>query len=53
MAPLVQDYEGFTVKPEAFVSEGDLVVSVGWYEGRFKATDKVCPGPVCHVWTGT
>lgn len=49
--PLVQDYDGFTVKPEAFVEEGDTVVSVGWYEGRFKATGKVARARFAHVWT--
>jgi uncharacterized protein len=49
--PLVQDYEGFTVKPELFVAEGDVVVSVGWYEGRFKATGKVARARFAHVWT--
>ena len=49
--PLVQEYEGFTVKPEAFVGEGDMVVSVGWYEGLFKATGKVARARFAHVWT--
>jgi uncharacterized protein len=49
--PLVQDYEGFTVKPEAFVGEGDSVVAVGWYEGRYKATGKVARARFAHVWT--
>jgi uncharacterized protein len=49
--PLVQDYEGFTVKPEAFVGEGDSVVGVGWYEGRYKATGKVARARFAHVWT--
>jgi ketosteroid isomerase-like protein len=49
--PLVQDYEGFTVKPEAFVGDGDTVVTVGWYEGRVKATGKVARARFAHVWT--
>lgn len=49
--PLVQDYEGFTVKPESFVAEGDMVISVGWYEGRYKATGKVARARFAHVWT--
>ena len=49
--PLVQDYEGFTVKPETFVAEGDTVITVGWYEGLFKATGKVARARFAHVWT--
>lgn len=49
--PLVEEYEGFTVKPEAFVGEGDTVVSVGWYEGHYKATGKVARARFAHVWT--
>jgi ketosteroid isomerase-like protein len=49
--PLVQDYEGFTVKPEEFVGEADSVVCVGWYEGRYKATGKVARARFAHVWT--
>ena len=49
--PLVEEYEGFTVKPETFVGEGDAVISVGWYEGRYKATGKVARARFAHVWT--
>jgi ketosteroid isomerase-like protein len=48
--PLVQDYEGFTVKPESFIGEGDTVISVGWYEGTYKATGKVARARFAHVW---
>jgi ketosteroid isomerase-like protein len=48
--PLVQDYEGFTVKPESVVGEGDMVISVGDYEGRYKATGKVARARFAHVW---
>ena len=42
--PLAEQYEGFTVKPETFVGEGDMVVSVGTYEGIYRATGR-SPGP--------
>ena len=48
--PVVQDYDGFTVKPESFVAEGDTVISVGWYEGTYKATGKVARARFAHVW---
>jgi ketosteroid isomerase-like protein len=49
--PVVEDYEGFTVKPELFVGDGDTVITVGWYEGRYKATGKVARARFAHVWT--
>ena len=49
--PLVEDDEGFTVKPESFVGDGDTVISVGWYEGLCKATGKVARARFAHVWT--
>ena len=49
--PLVEDYDGFTVKAESFVGEGDTVVSVGWYEGRYKQTGKVARARFADVWT--
>ncbi len=48
--PLVEQYDGFTVKPEAFVGEGDTVVTVGWYEGTFRATGKTARARFAHVW---
>ena len=49
--PLVQDYDGFTAKPETFVAEGDTVITVGWYEAVYKATGKVARARFAHVWT--
>ncbi|MET0147140.1 MAG: nuclear transport factor 2 family protein [Ilumatobacteraceae bacterium] len=49
--PLGEGYEGFTVKPESIIGEGDTVVSVGWYEGRYRATGKVARARFAHVWT--
>ena len=48
--PLAEQYEGFTVKPETFVGEGDMVVSVGTYEGIYRATGKVARARFAHVW---
>jgi ketosteroid isomerase-like protein len=31
--------------------EGDTVISVGSYEGRYKATGKVARARFAHVWT--
>jgi ketosteroid isomerase-like protein len=31
--PLVTDWDGFAVKPEGFVGEGDRVISYGTYSG--------------------
>jgi uncharacterized protein len=39
------------VTPETFVGEGDTVISVGWYEGRYKSTGKVARARFAHVWT--
>jgi ketosteroid isomerase-like protein len=48
--PLVTEWEGFAVKPEALVGEGDSVVSYGTYSGACKATGKSMSARFAHVW---
>ena len=45
------EWDAFTVIPHDFVSEGDVVVSLGDYSGTFKATGRSFTAPFAHVWT--
>jgi ketosteroid isomerase-like protein len=44
------DWDGFTVKPEQLVEEGDTVISIGTYSGTFRATGKPMEARFAHVW---
>lgn len=49
--PLGAEWQSFSAAPEEFVAQGDTVVSLGSYEGVFKATGKRFASPFAHVWT--
>jgi uncharacterized protein len=42
------DWEGFTASPEIFMSDGDNVVTVGWYSGIYAATQKPFTARFAH-----
>lgn len=44
------EWEGFAAVPRELVSEGETVVAIGEYSGRFKATGKKMKVPYVHVW---
>jgi len=48
---LVADWDGFTVTPERFLGDGEVVAVFGRYAGTFKATGKSIDVPMAHVWT--
>ena len=48
--PLARDWEGFSVVPEEFVASGDQVVSLGHYQGTFRATRRRMSAPFAHRW---
>ena len=48
--PLGTDWEGWTVTPDSFVSDGDAVVAVGTYSGKHKSTGKSMTARFAHVW---
>ena len=45
------EWEGFSAVPGQFVAEGDVVVSLGTYSGKYIATGKSMRVPFAHVWT--
>jgi len=44
------EWEGFAAVPRELVSEGETVVAIGMYSGKFKATGKSMKAPYVHVW---
>lgn len=50
-AKLNSEWEGFAGVPEQFVAEGDTVVVLGRYRGKYRATGKQFDAPFAHVWT--
>jgi uncharacterized protein len=51
LKPLAGDWEGFLVKPQEFIAQGDRVVSLGHYSGTFKKTGRSFSAAFAHVWT--
>jgi ketosteroid isomerase-like protein len=45
------EWEGYSAVPSQFVSEGETVVALGQYSGKFRATGKSMSVPFAHVWT--
>jgi uncharacterized protein len=45
------EWDGFAAVPHDFVVQGDRVVALGRYSGRYKATGKAFSAPFAHVWT--
>lgn len=50
LVPLGQDWDGFTVAPDEFFTDGDVVVCLGNYSGTSKATGKAMHSPFMHRW---
>jgi ketosteroid isomerase-like protein len=44
------EWEGFSVVPHEFVAQGDTVVCLGQYSGKYNATGKSFSAPYAHVW---
>ena len=44
------EWEGFAAVPRELVSEGETVVAIGTYSGKFKASGKSMQTPYVHVW---
>ena len=45
------EWDGFTAEPEMMISEGDQVVTRGWYSGVYKATNKSLKARFVHWYT--
>jgi uncharacterized protein len=50
-APIGAQWDGFSVNPEQFVSEGATVIALGRYAGTFKSTGKKVSAQFAHVFT--
>jgi ketosteroid isomerase-like protein len=44
------EWDGFSAVPEQIISEGDTVVSIGWYGGTYRSTGKPVHARFAHVW---
>ena len=51
LAPLQRDWEEFSARPESFLVEGERVVALGAYGGRYRRTGRSMAAPFAHVWT--
>ncbi len=49
--PLDREWERFTARPESYVVEGERVVALGAYSGRYRPTGRAMAAPFAHVWT--
>jgi len=50
-AKLATEWEGYQAVPDSYVAEGDMVVALGHYSGRYNKTGKSFRAPFVHVWT--
>ena len=51
LRPLARDWEEFSAKAHEFIAEGNRVVSLGTYSGKFKRTGRSFSAPFAHAWT--
>jgi len=52
-ARLGGEWDGFAVKPDVIMADGDVVAAIGWYSGTYKATGKVFEARYVHWFTVT
>lgn len=50
-AKLATEWEGYKAEPNTLVAEGETVVALGHYSGRYNQTGKSFRTPFVHVWT--
>lgn len=48
---LMTEWDGFSVTPQQFVGEGEVVVTTGRYRGTYKATGTPVDAQFVHLWT--
>lgn len=44
------EWEEYKVIPEELIDAGDIIVALGQYSGKYKATGKNMQAPFAHVW---
>ena len=49
--PMMAEWTSFSLVPTEFVAEGGTVVSLGNFEGTYRATGKTSEARYAHVWT--
>ena len=50
LVPLSRDWDGFSAKLSELVAEGDRVVALGTYSGKFKKSGRSFTAPLAHIW---
>jgi len=51
LKPLATDWEGFSAKAHEFIAQGERVVSLVTYSGKFKITGRSFSAAFAHIWT--
>jgi ketosteroid isomerase-like protein len=51
LAPLMAEWSSFALNSDAFIADGDTVVSLGSFTGVHGVTGKTVDAPYAHVWT--
>jgi len=51
LRPLAGDWDEFSANPHEFIAEGDRVVSLGSYSGKYKKTGRSFSAAFAHIWT--
>lgn len=51
MAPLDEDWDGFTEEVHELTGHGGTVVAIGTYRGTHRATGRSLTAEFCHLWT--
>ena len=51
LKPLARDWDEFSARAHEFIAEGNRIVSLGSYSGKFKRTGRSFSAPFAHVWT--
>jgi len=51
LKPLARDWEDFAARPHECIAQGNRVVSLGTYSGKFKKTGRSLCVAFAHVWT--
>src|SRR4026207_1800760 len=47
---LGSEWDGFAAVPDEFIDGGDVVIALGKYSGKYKATGKSFEANFAHVW---
>jgi ketosteroid isomerase-like protein len=51
LIPLSRDWEGFSAHADDFITDGERVVSLGSYSGKYKRTGKSFRASFAHIWS--